>query len=155
MTTIGSNILTAATTADVLSAIGATTVGGNVFTAATAAAALSAIGAEPAATANGINTQTVNYTLQLSDAGKIVEMNCAGANTITIPPNSSVAFPYGATTPTRVDIVQLGTGNTTIVAGAGVTLYSANGYLVFSGQFSGATLYQRGLNTWVIMGSLI
>jgi hypothetical protein len=176
-TTIGSGLLTAATTADALTAIGGTTVGNNVLTAANAGAAqtalggttvgnavftaadaptaLAAIGAEPAAIANGISYQTTNYTLQLSDAGKIVEMYLAGANTVTIPPNSSVAFPYGVTTPTRVDIVQLGAGVTTIVAGAGVTLWASNGYLIFSGQFAGATLYKRAINTWVVMGSLI
>ena len=41
------------------------------------------------------NTQTANYTLVLGDAGKSVEMNNASARTITVPPNSSVAFPTG------------------------------------------------------------
>ena len=38
------------------------------------------------------NRQTVSYTLQFSDAGKIVEMNVGATNSITIPANSSVPF---------------------------------------------------------------
>ena len=40
------------------------------------------------------------YTLVLADAFKLVAMNNAAANTLTVPPNSSVAFPIG----TRIDL---------------------------------------------------
>ena len=53
----------------------------------------------------GLNTQTgASYTLALSDAGKLVEMNNAGANTLTVPPNGTIAFPVN----TRIDVVQYG-----------------------------------------------
>jgi len=102
--------------------------------------------------ANGLNTQTASYVLQLSDSGMIIEMNCAGANTLTIPPHSSVAFSYAP--PARIDVVQTGAGITTLVAGAGVTILSNNG-MIINGQYTGVNLYQRALNTWVATGSLI
>ena len=67
-----------------------------------------------------VNTQTSSYTAVLSDAQKVVEMNVAGANTFTLPPNSAVAYPIG----TVIEVFQLGAGQTTITPGAGVTLRS-------------------------------
>jgi hypothetical protein len=100
--------------------------------------------------AYAINTQIANYTLVLGDAGKIVEMNVASSNTLTIPPNSSVAFD----TTTRIDLCSVGIGQTTIVAGVGVTVHSVNGRLALTGQYSGGTLYKRGTDEWVLMGDL-
>ena len=62
------------------------------------------------------NTQTASYTLVLGDAAKAIEMNVASANNLTVPPDSSVAFPVG----TVLEVLQYGAGQTTIVAaGAG------------------------------------
>ena len=98
-----------------------------------------------------INTQTgTSYTLVLSDKGKIIEINNASANTLTIPPNSSVAFPIK----TRIDIVQYGAGQTTFVAGSGVTIRSVDDKLALSSQYSSASLYKRGTDEWVLMGDL-
>ena len=47
-------------------------------------------------------------------------MDNAAANTLTVPPNSSVAFPVGTSIPIR----QAGAGQTTIVAGSGVAITS-------------------------------
>src|SRR5664279_3164644 len=41
------------------------------------------------------NARTANYTLVLADAGKLVTMNVSSANNLTVPLNSSVAFPVG------------------------------------------------------------
>lgn len=97
-----------------------------------------------------INTQTGSYTLVLSDGMKIVEMNVAGANNLTVPLNSSVAFPIG----TLIDVTQIGAGQTTIVATGGVTISSKGGNLKLTGQWSGATLYKRATDTWVLLGDL-
>src|SRR5690606_37726486 len=49
------------------------------------------------------NVQTgTAYTLVLADAFTMVAMDNAAANTLTVPPNSAVAFPVG----TRVDLSQ-------------------------------------------------
>jgi hypothetical protein len=100
--------------------------------------------------AAGINTQTGSYTLVLADKGKTVEQNVAGANTLTIPPNSSVAFAIG----TYVNVTQLGAGQTTLTAGAGVTLRAYNAGLKLSGQYAVATIYKRGTDEWVCGGNL-
>lgn len=100
--------------------------------------------------AYAINTQTASYVLVLADAGKIVEMNVASSNTLTIPPNSSVAFP----TLTRIDLCSVGAGQTTVTAGVGVTIRSVNGNLALTGQYSGGTLYKRGTDEWVLLGDL-
>jgi hypothetical protein len=90
-----------------------------------------------------INTQTANYTLVLGDIAKRVQMNNSAARTITIPPNSSVAFPVG----TRLDIANINTGVLTIAGGSGVTV---NGRALTLGQWETATVVQRAANTWVV-----
>lgn len=96
------------------------------------------------------NTQTGNYTLALNDRGKVIEMNVAGANTVTVPPNSSVAFPIG----TVVEVYQHGAGQTTLAAGAGVTLRSRGGALGVAGQYGSATLRKRATDEWVVAGDV-
>lgn len=96
------------------------------------------------------SAQTASYTLVLSDAGKMVTMTNASANNLTVPPNSSVAFPVN----TRIDLIQYGAGQTTIVAGAGVTLFSSGSKLKLSGQYSGASLWKKATDTWVVVGDL-
>lgn len=89
-----------------------------------------------------INTQTTNYTLALFDQDGRVEMNLAGANTLTVPTNATVAFPIG----TEVRIVQIGAGATTISGAGGVTVDNAG---VVGGQWKSVMLYKRATNEWV------
>lgn len=97
-----------------------------------------------------INAQTgTTYTLVLGDAGNIVTMSNASANTLTIPPNSSVAFPVG----TQIDIAQKGAGKTTIAAGAGVTINNTNKAL--AAQYAGVTAVKEATDTWTLYGSTI
>ena len=96
------------------------------------------------------SAQTASYTLVLGDAQDVVEMNVASANTLTIPPNSSVAFPIG----TSILVVQTGAGQTTIAPGAGVTVNSFLGLKII-GRWAGCTLIKRAENTWVAVGGLV
>jgi hypothetical protein len=98
-----------------------------------------------------IDTKTESYTLILSDAGETIEMNIESANNLTIPLSSSVNFPIGTT----VSIIQYGAGQTTIVPSSGVTLRSKNNALKVNTQYSGATLYKRGTDEWVVFGDLV
>ncbi len=101
------------------------------------------------------NTYTVSHTLDLTDVSTIsngspiVGMNVASANNLTVPPNSSVAFPIG----TKIDCEQLGAGQTTIVAGSGVTVHGTPG-LKFRAQYSPVTLVQKALDEWHCFGDL-
>jgi hypothetical protein len=86
----------------------------------------------------------------LADANKIVEMNVASANNLTVPLNSSEAFDVG----TEITILQIGAGQTTIVATGGVTINSTPG-LKLRARWSSATLIKRATNTWVAIGDLV
>lgn len=95
------------------------------------------------------NRQTDDYTLALSDNFNAVETNKATANTITVPPSSSVAFPIGS----QVNVLQYGAGQTTIAAGAGVTLRYSVGLKIVA-QYDGCTLTKVGTDEWYLNGAL-
>jgi hypothetical protein len=97
------------------------------------------------------NRQTASYTLVLSDADKLVEMNVGSANNLTIPLNSSVAFPTG----TQILLAQYGAGQTTIVGTSGVTVRSNGGKLKLNVQYSGATLIKIGTDEWYLFGDIV
>lgn len=97
------------------------------------------------------NEQTgTSYTLVLTDAGKLIETNNASANTLTIPPNSSVAFATG----NQILVIQKGAGQTTLAAGSGVTINSKDSNLKITGQYSAVTLIKAATDTWYAIGDL-
>jgi hypothetical protein len=100
---------------------------------------------------NVFNRRTASYTLVLTDQNDIVEMNVASANNLTVPLNSSVAFPIG----TEIQVLQYGTGQTTIVATGGVTLRSKSGQLKIGNQYTGVTLVKVGTDEWYVIGNLV
>jgi hypothetical protein len=79
------------------------------------------------------NRQTASYTLVASDADKLVEMNVASANNLTVPAST---FSAG----TQILLAQYGAGQTTVVAGSGMTIRSNGAKLKLNAQYSGATL---------------
>jgi hypothetical protein len=89
------------------------------------------------------------YTLQLTDDGTIIEKNDASGVTVTIPLNSSVAFPIG----TQIVLIQTNTGQTTIAGAGGVTVNGTPG-LKLRTQFSSCVCLKRGTDTWVLLGDL-
>ena len=97
-----------------------------------------------------INAQTATYTAVLTDDGKLITMSVATGNNFTVPPNSSVAYGIG----TQLNIAQLGAGQTTIVAGSGVTLNSAGAKLKLKEQYALATCVKTDTNTWFVVGNL-
>ena len=95
------------------------------------------------------NAQAASYTLVLSDRNKIVEMGVGTANTLTVPPDSTVTFPTG----THITIIQTGSGQCTVTQGSGVTINATPGRKLRA-QWSGATLIKRAADTWVLIGDL-
>ena len=89
----------------------------------------------------GINAQTVSYQTVLTDAGKTISMTAAGATTLTIPANSSVAYVVGS----RINILNLGAGACTPTAAAGVTI---NGTITALATNSSAAVIKTATNTW-------
>lgn len=97
------------------------------------------------------NAQTgTSYTLVLADDAKIITMTNSSANTLTVPLNSSVAFPTG----TQITIVQNGTGQTTVAATSGVTIRSAGAALKLRVQYSSCTLIKTASDTWLMLGDI-
>jgi hypothetical protein len=97
------------------------------------------------------NAQTgTTYTLVLGDANNEVTMSNASANVLTIPPNSSVAFPVG----TATFVSQLGAGATSIEGDTGVTV---NGVSAGTGtiltQYGGVSLLKIATDTWLMQGA--
>lgn len=100
---------------------------------------------------NAATTASSNYTIQLTDLGKLVELNEASACTLTIPTNASVPFAVGD----RIDVLQVGAGQVTITPVSGtVTINGYDGGLKLNGQWAAATLIKRATNTWVAVGNL-
>lgn len=89
-------------------------------------------------------------SLILAYNGKLIEMNVATANTLTIPLAATSNLPVGS----KIDVTQYGAGQTQIVAAVGVTLLSAAGATKLRVQYSGATLIQADLNVWYLFGDI-
>lgn len=93
---------------------------------------------------------TTSRTLNLTDANDYIRCTNSGATTITIPLNSSVAFPVG----TQIDVFQAGAGQVAFAAGAGVTINKAEG-LKISAQNKAASLKKVATNEWDLIGALV
>lgn len=92
------------------------------------------------------------YTLSaLSERDSMIEVSHTGGTAvdITIPANSSVAYPVG----TSIDILRTNTGKVRIVGAAGVTVNATPGAFLRD-QWSAATLFKRATDTWVLIGDL-
>jgi len=97
---------------------------------------------------------SVTDTYNLSTGGLalrdgLIECNKASGFTVTIPTNSTTAFPVG----TSIDILQVGAGQVTIAGDSGVTVNGTPG-LKLRAQWSSATLFKRATDTWVVLGDL-
>jgi hypothetical protein len=97
-----------------------------------------------------LDRKTADYTLVLTDAGKVIEINSGSSENVTIPPNSGVAFPLG----TQVVIVRLGSGAVVIVEGSGVTTRSDGDKAKIKSQYSSCVLIKHETNEWYILGNL-
>ena len=87
-------------------------------------------------------------TLALSDSFGHIECDRGTAQTITIPPNSDVAFPIG----TWVSCIQLGVGVVSFAEGIGVTILPAT--LDITAVDKTCAVYKQAINTWIIAGSV-
>ena len=103
----------------------------------------------PGARTVGVTSPEGSYTLQLTDAGRTVTFDSADAVSLVVPRHLLVAFPVK----TRVEVVQLGAGSVTIVAGTGVTIESAAS-LTLADRYTGATLMKIAEDRWVLYGQV-
>lgn len=92
-----------------------------------------------------------SITLVADDKDHLLRMTKATAQSVTVPPNSSVPFAIGAI----IHVVQWGDGALTFVEGDGVTIQSFNGSLTGAGKFaSPASLIKVDTDTWLLVGGL-
>ena len=98
-----------------------------------------------------INAQTgTTYTFVLADAGKMVTSSNGSAQTLTVPPNSSVAYAVG----TQVIVQNIGSANATLAEGSGVTINSKDDNKEIDGQYAAATLIKTATDAWSLIGAL-
>jgi hypothetical protein len=95
----------------------------------------------------GISRKSINYALQATDNYKVIEMNVSSANTVTI---SASVFSAG----NQVVVEQYGAGQTSFVAGAGMTLRSDSGKLKISAQYGACTIVFKSATEATIYGNL-
>ena len=102
-----------------------------------------------------INTQTTAaYVTVASDAGAIITVNNASANTFRLPTNASVPYAIGST----ITLIQIGAGDTTISAVTqGTTTVLSTGAIPASpvlAQYKSATCIKTATDAWYIVGAL-
>lgn len=119
---------------------------------ASAASASAAAAAASAAEANVafVTVATGTLNLALTHVNKIVEFS--GACVVTIPPDSSVAFPDN----TKISLFQNSASTVSVVGGAGVTIKVPDTKIA-SLQCNGAlaTLVKKGASDdWILIGML-
>lgn len=104
--------------------------------------------------ANGIYTTVTvagtTKTLELTDASTVQKCTSGSATTITVPPNSAVAFAID----TEIAITQFGAGQITVTVGAGVTIRSSGSALKTTEQYASATLKKIATDEWLLVGAL-
>lgn len=94
------------------------------------------------------NTQSVSYTLALSDRGKSIDTSAG----VTVPLNSAVAFPVGSV----ITITNTSSAAITITQTAGVTLRNAGTTTTGNrtlANYGMATLRKIATDTWFISGA--
>jgi hypothetical protein len=90
------------------------------------------------------------YTLVLGDANGYKRATNAAGCALTVPPNSSVAFPID----TVITFEQAGAASITLTPGAGVSLNSRSGLLATAGQYAVAQIKKVAADTWTVIGDV-
>lgn len=101
------------------------------------------------------NAQTgTTYTPVLSDDGKLITLTNASPIAVTIPLNSSVAFPTGA----QITFAQYGAGQVTVSGAGGVTVVSTGATASAPqtrAQYSTVTAIKTATNNWLVVGDIL
>jgi hypothetical protein len=88
---------------------------------------------------------TTSQTLSASSLGLTLAVNSGSATTVTIPAGLPTGFSCA--------IVQMGAGQVTVAAGAGVTLNNASSQFKTSGQYATVGILNVGTDSYVLSGS--
>jgi hypothetical protein len=86
----------------------------------------------------------------LGDVGKVISVNNSASGTITIPLNSSVAFPVG----TLINVYARTDQPVFVTPATGVTLRPKSNIRLFE-QYTEISLRKRDTNEWVASGNIL
>jgi len=111
-------------------------------------AGISGVKLMAAEASSDILSYTASHVLVLSDAGRLILMSSASAQTVTIPANASVAFPID----TEIEIVRWNTGSVTISPASGVTLASVDGLCSIGALYGAVSLKKVSTDIWLLTG---
>ena len=95
--------------------------------------------------------KTTNHTLELSDAGKTLQINSSSLAVITIP-TQATAFSAGA----QIAFIRTGSGRVEfrVTDGSNINILSKNGNTAIAAQYSPATLIKKDATNWILIGDL-
>jgi hypothetical protein len=96
------------------------------------------------------NVSSTSYTLSASDAGVLLRFTASGAITVTVPQDSAVTWPVGV----YCDLMQVGTGQITVVAGSGASLHKSGLTAKSRAQYSRLGLQKHVADSWSLFGDL-
>lgn len=119
------------------------------MTAYTTKAAIDAATAKPISAP--VTEIAANMTLGLAHAGQFIWSTTSSPLTLTIPANSTVAFPVGA----EIHLGAFTAGSLTLSAASGVTLDLPNGGSAVLGPNMNATLKKMQSNRWRLIGQTV
>lgn len=92
-------------------------------------------------------TRTLAY---LTDANQTILCSSSSPTTITVPTNSSQAFPVGS----MVEIIQYGSGQVNVAAAGGVTIRQVDSLSKTRVQYSSISLQKIATDEWILNGDL-
>lgn len=97
-----------------------------------------------------VNEKTTGYTVALVDKNNLISVNSASNLQITVPANSTTAFPAGS----QINIFRRGTGTVQVV-GAGTAVIVGTPGFYLRARYSSATLIKLdNADNWALVGDL-
>lgn len=97
-----------------------------------------------------VEVSGTTHQFALTDAGRTIHTTNAGAVTITVPANATVALPIGA----EIEVIQRGDGQVTFAAAGGVTIESVDSALSIASKYGAVALKKISTDTWWMGGLL-
>jgi hypothetical protein len=97
-----------------------------------------------------VNEKTSGYTVALADKNNLISVNSSSNLQITVPENSTTAFPAGS----QINIFRRGTGTVQIVGSGTAVIVGTPGFYLRA-RYSSATLIKLdGADNWALVGDL-
>jgi hypothetical protein len=97
-----------------------------------------------------VNEKTAGYTVAVADKNNLISVNSSSNLQITVPANSTTAFPAGS----QINIFRRGSGKVQIIGAGTASIVGTPGYFLRA-QYSSATLIKLdNADNWALVGDL-